>query len=74
MADELGMRLEYLPAIQPVLQSYRTRMGEPQTRSVELFFINCEFLVSELESRFDQEASKLTCSEHWRSIFIKYYC
>ena len=68
VADELDIRLVYLPPYCPDLNLIEFKWKSLKRVVSKLFFINREFLISELGSRFDQEASKLAYSEHWRSI------
>ena len=71
IANELDIRLVYLPPYSPDLNPIEFIWKSLKRVVSKLFFINREFLISELESRFNQEESKLTCSEHWRSIFYR---
>ncbi len=68
IADELDIRMAYLPSYSPDFDSIEFKWKSLKRVMSKLFFINREFLISELESRFDQEASKLAYSEYWRSI------
>ena len=68
-ADELDIRLVYLPPYSPDLNPIEFIWKSLKRVVSKLFFPNREYLISELESRFNQEASMLTYSEHWRSIF-----
>ena len=69
LADELDIRLVYLPPYSPDLNPIEFIWKSLKRVVSKLFFPNCECLISELESRFNQEASKPMYSEHWRSIF-----
>ena len=71
IANELDIRLVYLPPYSPDLNPIEFIWKSLKRVVSKLFFINREFLISELESRFNQEASKLTYSDHWRSIFYQ---
>ena len=71
VADELDIRPAYPPPYSPVLTHIKFIWKSLKRVVPKLFFINREFLISELESRFNQEASEITYSEHWRSIFYQ---
>ncbi len=74
IADEPDIKLVYLPPYSPDLNPIEFILKSLKRVVSKLFFINREFLISESESSFNQETSKLCTLNIGDRFFIKCYC